>query len=213
VPFSIWKTHIPAIGLECSNSTRFIDCNEAVPYLNFVIDNYEKTLADKYIFAHGHDTSWHYQGDFFEALESLLTATYFRKLQYGGVFRGNYYTGAWGENEARWALPLYKFVFGNTSMPASPEEDKNQRPCCATFWLNSELIYSRKKQEYIEMRERLRLWSVRHMDADPNPAWFCGRTMEYSWHIIFTKRAFVDACHLCQGDPPHPPQEFENEWW
>jgi hypothetical protein len=68
--------------------------------------------------------------------------------------------------------------------------------------MNSEFRYSRTKEEYIEMKERLRVWTVRHMDADPNPVWFCGRTMEYSWHIIFTQRAFVDACHICQSEVP-----------
>jgi hypothetical protein len=199
-PFSIWRATIPSVGIECDNRTRFNDCNEAVPYLNFVIDHYDERLADKYIFAHGHDTSWHYQGDFFDALESLLTSTYFRKMKYGGVFRGNYFKGAWGVNEEKWARPLHKFVFAGTSMPPEPIEVRNQRPCCATFWLNAELIHSRKRHEYIIMRDRLREWSRQNNEVKPNPAWFCGRTMEYSWHIIFTKSAFVDACHLCQGE-------------
>ena len=198
--FSIWRTSIPAIGIECNKETRFDDCNEAVPYLNFVIDNYDTPLADKYIFAHGHDTSWHYQGDFFDALESLLDSAYFRKMKYGGVFRGQYASGAWGENEEWWARPLYKYVFANTSMPPEPVEEHNQRPCCATFWLNSELVRNRKKEEYIEMRDKLRQWSRAHQDANPDPAWYCGRTMEYNWHIIFTKKAYVDRCHLCQGE-------------
>jgi hypothetical protein len=199
VPFSVWRTDIPAIGIECNNETNFWDCNEAVPYLNFLIDNYDTPLADKYIFAHGHDTSWHYQGNFFDALDNLLSATYFRKLSYGGVFRGNYFTGAWGDGEEYWAKPLYQYLFTGTSLPPEPIEDHNQRPCCATFWLNSELVWSRKKEEYILMRDRLRNWSHEHQTINPNPAWFCGRTMEYTWHIIFTKKAFIDACYLCQG--------------
>lgn len=203
-PFSIWKTSIPAIGLECNQTTRTIDCNEAVPYLNFIIDHYDKPLADKYIFAHGHDNSWHYQGDFFDALENLLNSTYFRKMSYGGVFRGYYFKGAWGDKEDWWARPLYRFIFKNTSMPADPIERNNQRPCCATFWLNSDLIKNRKKSEYIEMRNKLREWSITHADAKPDPAWYCGRTMEYNWHIIFTKKAYIEECHLCQGDQPKP---------
>ena len=162
--------------------------------------DHDTPLADKYIFAHGHDTSWHYQGDFFDALESLLDSAYFRKMKYGGVFRGQYASGAWGENEEWWARPLYKYVFANTSMPPEPVEEHNQRPCCATFWLNSELVRNRKKEEYIEMRDKLRQWSRTHQDANPDPAWYCGRTMEYNWHIIFTKKAYVDRCHLCQGE-------------
>jgi hypothetical protein len=198
--FSIERSTIASVGIECDNETRGLDCNEAVPYLNFIIENYERPIAKKYIFAHGHDTSWHYQGDFFDALESLLNSTYFRKMKYGGVFRGNYFTGPWGENEEKWARPLYKFIFKNTSMPKEPVVERNQRPCCATFWLNSELVWSREKSEYVEMRDRLREWSKRNAGVKPDPAYFCGRTMEYSWHIIFTKRAFVDKCHLCQGE-------------
>jgi hypothetical protein len=198
-PWSIGRATIPAIGLECDNASRFWDCNEAVPYLNFIISHYDRPIADKYIFAHGHDTSWHYQGNFWDALDSLLTSTYFRKLKYGGVFRGNYFTGPWGEDEASWARPLHEFVFAGTSMPPKPIEENNQRPCCATFWLNSELVWSRKKEEYIVMRDRLREWSRMNEGMEPNPAYYCGRTMEYSWHIIFTKKAFVHKCHLCQG--------------
>jgi hypothetical protein len=198
--FSIWRSEIPSVGLECNNDTRLDDCNEAVPYLNFIIDRYDDRLADKYIFAHGHDTAWHYQGDFFDALGNLLRSTYFRKMKYSGVFRGNYYTGPWSNGEESWARPLYKYVFGGTSMPRDPAVTGNQRPCCATFWLNVELIRNRKKEEYMHMRDRLRQWSSENRDAHPSPAWFCGRTMEYTWHIIFTKSAFVDACHLCQGD-------------
>jgi hypothetical protein len=199
-PWSLGRATIPAVGMECDNRTRLFDCNEAVPCLSFIIDHYDHPLADKYIFAHGHDTSWHYQGNFWDALDSLLNSTYFRKMKYGGVFRGNYFTGPWGNNEEWWARPLHEFVFARTSMPPEPIEDRNQRPCCATFWLNSELVWSRKKEEYIVMRKRLREWSRIHAAMYPNPAYYCGRTMEYSWHIIFTKKAFVDKCHLCQGD-------------
>jgi hypothetical protein len=179
---------------------RLDDCNEAVPDLNFIIDHYDAPLADKYIFAHGHDRAWHYHGDFFDALHKLLNSTYFRNLSYGGVFGGDYATGAWGPGEAEWAGPLYQFVFGGTSMPSEPIEWPNQRPCCSTFWVNSELVRNRKKEDYIHIRDRLREWSRTHRDAKPNPAYYCGRTMEYTWHILFTKKAFINSCHVCQTD-------------
>jgi hypothetical protein len=188
------------LGIECDNETNFVDCHEAVPYLNFIIENYDKPLADKYIFAHGHEEAWHYQGNFFEALDSLLKSTYFRKMKYGGVFRGTYATGAWGPGEGRWAKGLYRWIFNGTTMPPEPIETGNQRPCCATFWLNQELIKNRKVEEYVRVRDGLRDWSRRHADADPDPAWFCGRLMEYNWHILFTKKAYVDPCGLCQGE-------------
>jgi hypothetical protein len=198
--FPVWKTPIPAVGIECDNETNSIDCHEAVPYLNFIIENYDRPLADKYIFAHGHEAAWHYAGNFFDALESLLRSTYFRKLKYGGVFRQTFSTGAWGDGEEHWARPLYSYVFKQTAMPAAPVEVGNQRPCCATFWLNSELIRNRKVTEYIAVRDALREWSKENRNMEPNPAYFCGRVMEYNWHILFTKKAFVDPCHLCQGE-------------
>jgi hypothetical protein len=166
----------PGGGIECANETNSIDCHEAVPYLNFIIDNYNRPLADKYIFAHGHETAWYFTGNFFEALETLLRLTYFRKLTYGGVFRQAYRTGAWGDEEEHWVRPLYSQQ--QTTMPATLIERGTHHPCCGTFWLNTKLIHNRKMREYIAVRDALREWSRENRNMNPNPVYFCSRVME-----------------------------------
>jgi hypothetical protein len=197
--FAIWKTAIPAVRIECDSATRANDCNEAVPLLNFVIRHYDEPLAARYVFAHGHNYGWHYQGDFFDGLRALFRTRYWRRREYGGVFKGFYAGGAWGTDEGWWARPLYSFVFSNTSMPMLPIETNNFRPCCATFWFNSALIRTRKKDEYITIRERLREWSRTHQNLNPTPAFYCGRIMEYNWHILLANRSCIPRCHFCQG--------------
>jgi hypothetical protein len=73
-------------------------------------------------------------------------------MKYSGVFRGNYFTGAWGDSEV-W--PFHEFVLARTAIPPEPIEEKNQQPWCATFWFNLELVWSLAKKEYI-MQRRLR---------------------------------------------------------
>jgi hypothetical protein len=198
-PFAIWRTSIPAVAIECDNATRGVDCNEAVPLLNFLIRHYDSPLAEKYIFAHGHNAGWHYQGDFFTALDTLLASRYYRKNEYGGIFRGWYAGGACGRSEDWWAEPLYRFVFANTSMPAGPISANNFRPCCSTFWFRAALVGNRRREEYVAIRDRLREWSRVHSRMNPNAAFYCGRIMEYNWHILLSRRAYVPRCHFCQG--------------
>jgi hypothetical protein len=198
-PFALWRTSVPAVGLECDDATRASDCNEAVPFLNFLIRHYDAALAERYLFAHGHNRAWHYQGDFFAALETLRASRYWRRNDYGGLFRGWYAGGAWGADERWWAEPLYRFVFANTSLPAEPIDRGNFRPCCSTFWFKAALVRGRPKDEYVAIRDRLRAWSAAHADARPSPAFYCGRIMEYNWHILLAGRAYIPRCHFCQG--------------
>jgi hypothetical protein len=198
--FSVFGTSIPSIGILCNNVTNPYDCHEAVPYLNFVIDNYDSNLADKYIFVHGHDRAWHYQGSVLTAIGTLINTRYFRNQNFGGLFKAEYAGGACGEGESGWAGPLYRFLFANTSMPTQMVTESNQRPCCGTFWMNSELVRTRPKEEYVLIRDRLREWSKENMDRTPSAAWFCGRMMEYNWHILFANTSYISKCWFCQGD-------------
>lgn len=194
--FAVWKSPVPTKEVPCNQTTRFIDCNEAVPILNFIIDNYERPLARRYIFTHGHEYAWHFTGNLFRALKILMQTSYWKTQKYGGLFQNWWRDKACGPGEA-WSDPLYHYVFSNTSMPSEPVDDNNQRPCCATWWMDSDLVHSRTKSEYITIRDRLRQWSMEHMTARPNPAYYCGRTMEYTWHILFSKSAYVEACKEC----------------
>ena len=75
----------PAYELECNNETNWIDCHESVPYLNFIIDHYDKPAAKRYVFMHGHEEAWHLSGgNSYFALYLLFGLEYFWSAPYGG---------------------------------------------------------------------------------------------------------------------------------
>jgi hypothetical protein len=46
----------------------------------------------------------------------------------------------------------------------------------------------------------LRNWSAQNLDRSPSAAWYCGRVMEYNWHILLANTSFISKCYFCQGD-------------
>lgn len=186
-------SRLPGASLEvrCNPVTNKIDCNEAVPILNFLLTTYDKPLAEKYVFLHAHEEAWHYNRDIFSQLPLLLSSNYFRSRSFGGVFGRYFSDDAWGPGEEEWARPLYHFLFNGTSMPTEPIRKKNQRPCCSTFFMNSELVRTRQKWEYRQIIDRLRAWSRRHMDIERGPAYWCGRVLEYNWHLLISNKSYI----------------------
>ena len=67
-------------------------------------------------------------------------------------------------------------------------------PCCATFFMLSSLIETRRKEEYVYIIDRLRNWSKLHESISRGPAHYCGRMMEYNWHVLFTGRRWIEPC-------------------
>jgi hypothetical protein len=188
--WSYWKINLPSVSITCNPITRFYDCNEAVGFLTFVIDHYDKPLARKYIFAHAHDRAWHYREDFFEVLGRLRRSEYFHLRKYGAIFPSGRGKEQWGE-DAWWGIPLYDFLFKNSSLKQQAFEIGNQWPCCATWFMDSSLVKTRPKEDYIEWRRKLRIWSIRNGDIKPNPAFYCGRVMEWNWHVIFANTSYI----------------------
>lgn len=193
----LWKTKVPAIGIKCNSTTKFFDCNEAGLYLDFIIKHYDRPLAKTYIFAHGHELAWHYPISLLTAINKAIQTRYFKKQNFGGIFDTMYSQGPYSPIEIDWAPRLYKFVFNGTSMPSKIIENHNQRPCCSTFFVKSDQIRNRKKEEYIHIRKKLTYWSQLHSAERPNPAYYCGRIMEYSWHILFTNQSYIPVCWQC----------------
>jgi hypothetical protein len=191
--FSVWRATIPTLSITCNSRTRQFDCNEAVGYLTFVINHYDKPLAKKYLFVHGHDSSWHGRENLFDLLPRLLKSEYFAGHPYGAIYVRPQGFCAFGKplsDVRNWSVPIYQYVFANTSMPAYPPDDGKFQPCCATFFMNSELVKTRKKEEYILIRDRLRKWSQQRPRLR-NAAQKCGYVMEWSWNVLFAKNAYV----------------------
>jgi hypothetical protein len=155
--------------------------------LEFFMQVYDSRLAQKYIFIHGHERSWHHTRPVFEQIHELVSSTYFKQNQYGAVFP--FYNNGHGDmmNEE-----MYAAIYVNTSMPPKMIDENNTRPCCATFFVDANLIHTRKKEEYVFLRERLRNYSIyKPVVGMGNPNMDCGRIMEYTWHILLTNRTTI----------------------
>ena len=181
----------PSRELRCNPETNAIDCHEAVPMLTFLIENYDAPLAEKYVFIHGHEFAWHHTGSVSRRLASLINTRYFKQEDFGGLFEKFYAKTAWGAKEDSWVLPLYKYLYEGTSMPHEPARTGNQHPCCATFFMNASLTRTRSRQELIHIRNRLRQWSRENANIRLGPSYYCGRALEYTWHLLLANKSFV----------------------
>ena len=192
----------PAYELECNNETNWIDCHEAVPYLNFIIDHYDKPAAKRYVFIHGHEKAGHLTyGNSYFALNLLFGLQYFWETPYGGFCGVPHKRGPWGPGDKKSIPGIYEYVFNGTSMPPKATEEGNFYPCCATFFMDSDMVYTRTKEEYILIRDRLQQWARERQlkeRSDRIPL-LCGRLMEYNWHVLFTGNATVETCPIGRG--------------
>jgi hypothetical protein len=191
--FSIRQRTIPAIGIRCDKSTNHVDCFEATPYLNFLIDYYDEQLADRYFFAHAHDRCWHFRGSFFDQLEQVQKTPYYMNGTFGGLLNARWEGGACGGGALPTMTPIYDYVYNGTTMPQHPVVHNNHRPCCATFWMKAELVRMRKKEELIGIRDRYRKWAIEHQSKRPSANWWCSRVAEWTWHILLTNTTFIRA--------------------
>lgn len=202
--FRYWNSPIPTYKLVCDPVTNAVDCNEAVPYLNFVIDHYDDPSTDKWIFIHGHHRAWHYQSEILRSVDVLVKSRYFKTHSYGGVFAGVYSKGAWADYNNGWAPELYDYIFQGTSMPPAPVDKTIVRPCCGTFWVDRERVRGRPRSDYVLMRDRLRMWSKENKNVEFGPAYYCGRIMEYFWHLVLGGQLEIDVCDEClMGKDPN----------
>jgi hypothetical protein len=185
--FPVWKSPLPTFNLSCNRKTNSIDCHEAVPILTFLIDHYNRPLARKYIFIHAHERSWHYRRPVFDQIRELIATDYFAQNSYGGVFRVHCRGKGKLMTEA-----MYRYIYGNTSMPLDPSPANSSRPCCGTFFIDSTLVQMRPKKEYRTIRARLREWSREyHRRGLRDPGFYCSRTMEYTWHTLLANRTSI----------------------
>jgi hypothetical protein len=199
--FPASKSPIPTSEIRCEDVPADVSCNEAVPYLNFIIANYDRPLARRYVFVHGHEYAWHYHGSLFSRLRKVMNTAHWKNGTYGGLF-GN---GSPVTPEDRvWASPLYRYVFHDISMPLEPFFTAGRWPCCGTFWVDAASIRRRAKHDYILVRDRLMEWSYQaadparshrrsafgpiphrpQIDSDRSPTWYCDRLAEYSWEML-----------------------------
>jgi hypothetical protein len=74
--FPVWKSTIPTFNIRCDPKRVNQSRGEAIGYLNFLISKYDHPSAKRYIFVHGHATSWHYPRSIFREIEGLMQTDY-----------------------------------------------------------------------------------------------------------------------------------------
>ena len=158
-------------------------CYQNDVFLDMIIDRYS-ILPDIVIFSDSHEKSWHNRHRFTYAIQR----TRFNR-DFGPIF-GNFYDNYKDKNkEDRYNYQkLYNYVFQKEMPPFN--KTISPHPCCCIFYVSKRAILSHSKDFYIGVRDRLRNWSVttkeKFFRKNLKPPYFCGRLMEYNWHVIFT---------------------------
>lgn len=201
---------IPSIEIKCDTQNNYYQCHETGPYLKFIIDHYEKPLADIYIFIHGHETAWHYTSPVTEAIERLVHSTYVEENTFGGLeCFWNYIPAIIKSNPI--VNELYDYFFSGTSISTNPQEYWSY-PCCSTFFVHSNSIKLRKLDEYKSWFSRIQTWSRRFGNNHPekDPAVYCGRIFEGLWNVILGNVTYVKVPPFCSDDLQTNPPLIES---
>ena len=184
------KFGLPYYLLKCNMETNKYDCKEAVPYLNFIIENYDHPKAERIIFIHDHVKSWHCFPDIYTIIKNLTHSKEFYEMDYGSInhFFYQQYPN-WGPKTI---FPYYhtafQKIFKDTAMMKYYDLKRMWFACCASFFVNSKLFRTRPKQFYedliVNIRNYIKANPVKGNDA-------CSKILEFTWHIIFTDDPFV----------------------
>ena len=173
----------PSVVTQCKNETNV--CNEAIPMLDAMINWYDKITEKNMIFVHSHKFSWHHF-DIEEDVKRITGSYYFATSDYGGFPYGLWKRGC----DTPVVTEIYNAAFDGVNMPRVWDR-VGQYPCCSTFFVKTSLLRKRPKAEYIKIKENLIKWGRLNPEEKKN----CGYLMEYTWHLIFTGRKFIDPPH------------------
>jgi len=189
--------------------------------LRFVIDNYEKIEEEKVIFIHNHDGAWHYPGrSIWDAISSLVKTDYFWDQDFGdvlhfitctSVFR-RWKNRLWAEIESdtTWVnmADIIDYLFKNTSMDSTPRTYW-EMTCCATFFLDTRLLWQRSLEDNVTLLRHINELSSRgfcsifrdwpdcslanfdekwRKDPKMTDSFIVGQTMEKIWGVVLANR-------------------------
>ena len=171
-------------------------CYQNDIFLDIILDRYD-ILPDYVIFSDSHEKSWHNRFRFGYALRHTRFVGDF------GPIYGNMYDGANDKNKVDNYdyQALYNYVFQEGMPPFN--KTVSSHPCCCIFYVSKKAILSNSKEFYRGIRDRLRNWSVSTKRATPRsegPSYYCGRLMEYNWHVIFTYNIKKLVKYLIRND-------------
>ncbi|KAK5121276.1 hypothetical protein LTR85_005442 [Meristemomyces frigidus] len=199
-----WQNAIYVVDLPANATsptglrTKINKSKEAMPYLTYIIDNYEAGFPDIMVFIHSHrkgyPQAWHTDAKNNDAVNML------HDLRLNTVVERGYVNLRCIENpgcpdEIRpWRDPpnpeklpeqIYPYVYADFfNLPLSEVRKQIEvvaTPCCAQFAVSRAQILKRPKEEY----ERYRTYLEETTYDDDT----IGRVLEYMWHIIFGREA------------------------
>lgn len=173
--------------------------HEAMVYLSYIIDNYDK-LPWSAVFIHGHrKDAWHQEDDMIRILSGLnlnaLASTGYISLRCdwfpscpAEMRLTRHDAVVWGSEAERKATEAavtgnWRFLFPKEKMP-----EKLASQCCAQFAVTRQAILGRPKTDY----ERLRKWLLGTLLTDATS----GRVFEKLWAYIFLGEAVQWVIHF-----------------
>ncbi|KAF2813131.1 uncharacterized protein BDZ99DRAFT_460425 [Mytilinidion resinicola] len=186
-----WERYIYTVDND--NSTLHTAVNkgkEAMPYLTFIIDNYQnlpKTMAFLHSHRGGWPEAWHNDAPGYMAKNMLdkLKIDYVQRNGYANL-RCIHNPGCPGEMQMfrqppqgeleveGYMLEVWQRFFNSTAPPHIIGT-----PCCAQFAVSRDQVLKRPLEDYVHFRR----WLLETELIDD----ISGRIMEYLWHIIFGK--------------------------
>jgi len=149
--------------------------NEATSYLKYIIDYYD-VLPNVIAFTHGHRYAWHQK-----APDDIVVAL--QTLQWGKFSYMPLQTACMGTAQFSSPSNLTRQQQFNIEMWNATMLELGSIPvaidyyCCAVFAVTARVIRNRKKSFYQKVYKYLMTTNVSNG--------ICGRTLEYTWHIIF----------------------------
>ena len=156
-------------------------CNE-VPYmLDFLYNWYDNLTEETVVFSHHHTSSWHIK-NITDAVESIRHTDYFKDQPYGG-FKDAIWK--WNCDNPKYQ-DMYSYMFNETSMPRVWTRF-GIYPCCATFFVKTEQIRMRPKEEYLQIYKNLEKW----VKINPDQSFDCSRLFEYTWHLLLANKKII----------------------
>ena len=161
---------------------------EAVAYLRYIVDNYEN-LPSSIAFIHAHRTSWHQQNpsDIVVALRAIRWHKYaympLTSARTQAIFKLNT-----PDRQATVNFEVWRDVLQKELGP--PPANGVQTYCCASFIAKKEAILAHPKAFYAKI--------IDYLVASSHSDQLTGRTLEYTWHIIFGQPANIkyETCDI-----------------
>lgn len=198
--FKLNYLKVPVMKLSCDQEKKEYQCKESGPYIKFIIDNYDIPLAEIYLFIHGHSKSWHYIQPIERMIGELYKSNndYLSKELFGGIECVWNYCPTLSGNVLS---SIFVDLFKNTSIP-SEIPNKFSYPCCSSFFVSSNSLRIRSKDEYIALLDNMEKWSINNYNKTyirNDPGNVCGRVYEMMWNRILSSIELVKTPPYCKS--------------